>query len=195
MYLILNHVVGRGSAGTTYLGKYLQQEVAVKVAATNEMGFEGFTAELTSLKKLRHTNIIRFLGAIYNPSPLTYCLVLEYCDGGDLAVALSSKTPPKFFTTVASGVANGMFYLHKMGYMHRDIKPSNVLLSGAKAGSFVAKLTDFGLAVKVQNSSVKNGKELTAETGTYRYMVREHTFYLVESPLALDAHVVILRCA
>jgi len=98
-----------------------------------------------------------------------YCLVLEYCDGGDLSVALASNTPPKFFTNVSAGVANGIFYLHKMKYMHRDIKPSNVLLSGdPKSGKFVAKLTDFGLAVKMQNASVKN--DLTAETGTYRYM-------------------------
>ena len=144
----------------------------MKVAATSEMGLYGFTAELMSLKKLHHANIIRFLGAIYNPSPLTYCLVLEYCDGGDLAAALAGgNTPTKFFTNVASGVANGMFYLHKMKYLHRDIKPSNVLLAGdLKAGKIVAKLTDFGLAVKIQNSSVKNGQDLTAETGTYRYM-------------------------
>ena len=86
-------------------------------------------------------------------------------------MALTGDTPPRFFTNVASGVANGMFYLHKMKYMHRDIKPSNVLLSGdPKTEKFVAKLTDFGLAVKVQNSSARNGQELTAETGTYRYM-------------------------
>mmetsp|Transcript_7123 Transcript_7123/g.16190 ORF Transcript_7123/g.16190 Transcript_7123/m.16190 type:complete len:711 (+) Transcript_7123:178-2310(+) len=163
--------IGRGSAGTTYLGKYCQQDVAIKVAATSEMGLEGWTAELMTLKTLHHTNIIRFLGAIYNPSPLTYCVVLEYCGGGDLEVALTGNTPPKFFTNVASGVANGMYYLHKMKYMHRDIKPSNVLLSGdPKSGSFVAKLTDFGLAVTVQNASVNN---LTAETGTYRYMAPE----------------------
>ena len=164
--------VGRGSAGTTYLGRYCKQDVAVKVATTSEMGLYGFTAELLALKKLHHTNIIRFLGAIYNPSPLTYCLVLEFCDGGDLAVALARGcTPPKFFSNVASGVANGMFYLHKMKFMHRDIKPSNVLLSGdPRSGNFVAKLTDFGLAVKIQNPSVNNGRELTAETGTYRYM-------------------------
>jgi len=118
--------VGRGSAGTTYLAKYCQQDVAVKVAATSQMGLEGWTAELMSLKKLRHTNIIRFMGAIYNTSPLTYCLVLEYCDGGDLSDALAAgNTPPKFFTNVASGVANGLYYLHKMKYMHRDIKPEN----------------------------------------------------------------------
>ena len=51
---------------------------------------------------------------------MTYVLVLEYCDGGDLAVALNDVTPPNFFINVASGVANGMFYLHKMNYMHRD---------------------------------------------------------------------------
>jgi serine/threonine protein kinase len=56
-----------------------------------------------------------------------------------------------------------------MKYMHRDIKPGNVLLSGdPKSGKFVAKLTDFGLAVRVRDASVTN--ELTAETGTYRYM-------------------------
>ncbi|KAL7538067.1 hypothetical protein ACHAXR_010157 [Thalassiosira sp. AJA248-18] len=167
--------IGRGSAGTTYLGKYCQQKVAVKVAASSDMGLDGWTAELKSLKKLHHTNIIRFLGAIYNPSPLTYCLVLEYCDGGDLSVALADNTPPKFFNDVASGVATGVYYLHKMKFLHRDIKPSNVLLSGdPKSGNFVAKLTDFGLAVKVQNASVNDGKkELTAETGTYRYMAPE----------------------
>ena len=160
---------GRGSSGTTYLGKYCNQDVAIKVAATSEMGLEGWSAELMSLKKLHHTNVIRFMGSIYNTSPLMYCLVLEYCDGGDLSVALASNTPPKFFTNVSAGVANGIFYLHKMKYMHRDIKPSNVLLSGdPKSGKFVAKLTDFGLAVKMQNASVKN--DLTAETGTYRYM-------------------------
>lgn len=162
--------VGRGSAGTTYLGRYCQQDVAVKVAMISDMGLEGWKTELTSLKKLHHTNIVRFLGAIYNPSPLTYCLVLEYCDRGDLSMALAEATPPKFFTHVMSGVAEGLHYLHKMKYMHRDIKPSNVLLSGdLKSGHFVAKLTDFGLAVQVQNASVRSGKkELTAETGTYR---------------------------
>lgn len=167
--------IGRGSAGTTYLGKYANQDVAVKVAATSDMGLEGWKAELTSLKRMHHKNIIRFLGAIYNPSPLTYCLVLEYCDGGDLSVALAGTTPDKFFLNVTSDIARGLKYLHNKKYMHRDIKPSNVLLSGElKSGQFTAKLTDFGLAVKMQNTSVTNGKkELTAETGTYRYMAPE----------------------
>lgn len=73
---------------------------------------------------------------------------------------------------MASGVASGLLYLHKKKIMHRDVKPSNILLSGDLQGNFTAKLTDFGLAAILQhNSSVNNGGgDLTAETGTYRYM-------------------------
>lgn len=166
--------IGRGSAGTTYKGTYCNQEVAIKVASTSDMGLEGWQSELASLQKLHHVNIIRFFGAIYNQSPLTYCLVLEYCNGGDLSEALLRSTPPKFFSNVSSGVANALFYLHKNNFLHRDIKPANVLISGElQSGSFIVKLTDFGLAVKVQNASVSEKQELTAETGTYRYMSPE----------------------
>jgi len=172
--------IGRGAAGTTYLGKWCGQKVAIKVAAINDMGLDGWSNELKSLTKLHHCNIIHFLGAIYNPSPLTYCLVLEYCDGGDLDTVLHGNggrsTPPNFFETVAKGVASGLLYLHKKNIMHRDIKPGNVLLSGDLHGKFRAKLTDFGLAAMLQqNTSVNNcsGGDLTAETGTYRYMAPE----------------------
>ncbi len=170
--------IGRGAAGTTYMGKWCGQKVAIKVAAMNDIGLEGWSNELKSLTKLHHCNIIHFLGAIYNPSPLTYCLVLEYCNGGDLDSYLhgngGNNTPPNFFETVSKGVASGLLYLHKKNIMHRDIKPGNVLLSGDLKGNFTAKLTDFGLSAMLQtNASVNNGGDLTAETGTYRYMAPE----------------------
>lgn len=169
--------IGRGAAGTTYLGKWCGQQVAIKVAAINDIGLDGWSNELKSLTKLHHCNIIHFLGAIYNPSPLTYCLVLEYCNGGDLDLYLhgngGSSTPPNFFETVSKGVASGLLYLHKKNIMHRDIKPGNVLLSGDLKGNFTAKLTDFGLSAMLQNTSANNGGDLTAETGTYRYMAPE----------------------
>mmetsp|Transcript_8641 Transcript_8641/g.18152 ORF Transcript_8641/g.18152 Transcript_8641/m.18152 type:complete len:749 (-) Transcript_8641:74-2320(-) len=167
--------IGHGAAGTTYLGKLHGQRVAVKVASISDIGVEGWRTELTSLKRIHHTNIIRFLGAIYNPSPLIYCLVLEYCNGGDLSQVLKTRTPPNFFKTVAYDVASGLAYLHKKNILHRDVKPGNVLLHGdIQSGNFIAKLTDFGLAAIVQNnSSQARGDELSAETGTYRYMAPE----------------------
>ena len=68
--------IGRGCAGTTYIGKWQNQTVAIKVAAMTQMGVDGWGAEVRSLQKLHHPNIIRLYGAIYNDHPRTHCLVL-----------------------------------------------------------------------------------------------------------------------
>ena len=163
--------IGRGVGGTTYLAKWSGQDVAVKVAAITDLGVEGWHTEVNSLKRLHHPNVIRLLGSIYNHSPQTYGLVLEYCESGDLSSALQRATPSNFFWRVADDVANGMNYLHKKNILHRDIKPANVLLNGdVMGGNFTAKLSDFGVAI-MHHSSV--GEEHTAETGTYRWMAPE----------------------
>jgi len=162
--------VGRGNAGTTYLAKWSGQTVAVKVAALSDMGLEGWKAEVQTLQRLHHPNVIRLLGSIYNENPLTYCLVLEYCNAGDLSSALQLPAPQNFFFKVATDIANGMAYLHKRGVLHRDIKPSNVLIDGNVAsGSFTAKVSDFGVATTYEEADVNR----TAETGTYRWMAPE----------------------
>lgn len=168
--------IGRGLGGTTYLAKWNGTQVAVKVAAITDLGLEGWHTEVHSLKRLHHPHVIRLLGSIYNPSPQTYGLVLEYCNAGDLAAALQRPVPSNFFWKIADDVANGMSYLHRKNVLHRDIKPANVLLEGnIESGSFSAKLTDFGVAIMHQGD-----EEHTAETGTYRWMSPEvirHEYY------------------
>jgi mitogen-activated protein kinase kinase kinase 11 len=162
--------IGRGNAGTTYLAQWSGQTVAAKVAALSEMGLDGWKAEVQTLQRLHHPNVIRLLGSVYNENPLTYCLVLEYCNAGDLSNALQSPTPPDFFNRVATDVANGMAYLHKRGVLHRDIKPSNVLLDGnVHAGVFTSKVSDLGVATSYDEADPNR----TAETGTYRWMAPE----------------------
>ena len=164
--------IGRGLGGTTYLAKWGGLDVAVKVAAITDMGLEGWNTEVSSLQKLHHPNIIRLLGSIYNPNPCTYGLVLEFCEAGDLSVALTRWTPSNFFSGVSVDIANGLNYLHSKNVLHRDIKPGNVLLCGDLSnGKFTAKLTDFGVA-KMHQGGI-TGEEHTAETGTYRWMAPE----------------------
>lgn len=162
--------IGEGAAGTTYLAKWTGLEVAVKVASISENGLESWRTEVQALQKLHHPNIIRLLGSVYHQNPLTFCLVLEYCNAGDLDTALTkSPTAPNFFFHVAISIAKGVAYLHSRGVMHRDIKPENILIDGnVKSGNFQVKVTDFGVAT---DTSMLGDR--TAETGTYRWMAPE----------------------
>ena len=177
--------IGAGSAGTTYMAEWRGCNVAVKVAGYTGASMEGWRAEVDALTRLRHPNIVQYLGCVV--SPPTYCLVLEFCDAGDLYRALRLPAPPGLFLRVARAVAAGMAYLHRRQIMHRDLKSSNVLLTTAGG----VKLTDFGVAVQLSErgsiggpsygaSGVSSPMEtscdpLTTETGTYRWMAPEVT--------------------
>ena len=175
--------IGQGASGTTYLASWTGQQVAVKVASITEFGLEGWRTEVQALQKLHHPNIIRLLGSIYHQNPLTYCLVLEYCNAGNLATALKYPTPRNFFFHVSTSIANAMTYLHSRRIIHRDLKPGNVLCDGSIAsGNFVVKVTDFGVATEdgewpeTQQPIGGPGavpRNLTGETGTYRWMAPE----------------------
>jgi hypothetical protein len=104
--------IGQGTAGTTYLAKWSGQTVAVKVACLNEMGLDGWKTRVQSLQRLHHPNVIRLLGSVYNENPLMYCLVLEFCNAGNLSAALQRPTLPNFFFRVAGDIASGLAYLH-----------------------------------------------------------------------------------
>ena len=56
-------MIGKGSFGTTYLGKFDGQEVAIKcVRIEHEIEATTFLRELGALARIRHANIMTFLG-------------------------------------------------------------------------------------------------------------------------------------
>ena len=111
---------------------------------------------------LKHENICRMLGV--GSSRVCHALVYEYCAGGSLHSLLASSQPFEYLS-IALGVANGMAYLHSKDVIHRDLKSTNILLDDKGR----AKIADFGLSVVCSSG----GEELTAETGTYRWMAPE----------------------
>lgn len=92
-----------------------------------------------------------------------FCLAYEYCEGGSLLSLLSDSSRYYEYLPIALDIANAMAYLHSRNVIHRDLKPSNILLTRDHR----VKLGDFGMSV------ANTGQELTAETGTYRYMAPE----------------------
>ncbi|KAJ6341177.1 hypothetical protein OIU78_009366 [Salix suchowensis] len=80
-------------------------------------------------------------------------------------------------------ILEGIYYIHSHGYVHCDLKPENILLvsSSTKAGEFVAKIGDFGLAKK----SEKRDKKRKIDPylgGTTLYMAPETVANHVQEP-------------
>ncbi|XP_026393985.1 serine/threonine-protein kinase STY46-like [Papaver somniferum] len=160
--------VASGSYGDLYKGTYCSQEVAIKVLKperVNEDMQQEFAQEVYIMRKVRHKNVVQFIGACTKTPSL--CIVTEFMSGGSVYDFLHKhkgvfKLPS--LLKVAIDVSKGMNYLHQNNIIHRDLKAANLLMDENE----VVKVADFGVArVQVQSGV------MTAETGTYRWMAPE----------------------
>lgn len=170
----LVRVLGEGRTGKTYLADWNGQRVAAKVMNIEETAatptskkiksnLDELRRELHMVSKLSHPNIVRFMGA--SARPPRYILLFELCEGGDLGQMIRQKDRKYSFIQCALDIANGLAFLHRNDIIHRDVKPENLMLD--KNGR--VKVADFGLSCYASGASA----EVTAETGTYRYMAPE----------------------
>ncbi|KAI3733671.1 hypothetical protein L6452_13121 [Arctium lappa] len=172
-----SHLIGKGSFGEIVRACWRGTPVAVKrilpSLSDDKLVIQDFRHEVNLLVKLRHPNIVQFLGAVTEKKPLM--LITEYLRGGDLHQCLKEKGALSAATAVsfALDIARGMAYLHNEPnvIIHRDLKPRNVLLVNSNADHL--KVGDFGLSklIRVQNSH--DIYKMTGETGSYRYMAPE----------------------
>uniref|UniRef100_A0A6P4ANK8 non-specific serine/threonine protein kinase n=1 Tax=Ziziphus jujuba TaxID=326968 RepID=A0A6P4ANK8_ZIZJJ len=160
--------LGSGSYGDVYKGSYCSQEVAVKVLkperVTAEMLGE-FSQEVYIMRKIRHKNVVQFLGACTQHPNL--CIVTEFMSRGSLYDFLHKQKGVFNLASllkVAIDISKGMNYLHQNNIIHRDLKTANLLMDENE----VVKVADFGVARVQAQSGV-----MTAETGTYRWMAPE----------------------
>eukprot|EP00545_Synedropsis_sp_CCMP1620_P000309 CAMPEP_0119017948 /NCGR_PEP_ID=MMETSP1176-20130426/18167_1 /TAXON_ID=265551 /ORGANISM="Synedropsis recta cf, Strain CCMP1620" /LENGTH=975 /DNA_ID=CAMNT_0006971823 /DNA_START=314 /DNA_END=3241 /DNA_ORIENTATION=+ len=177
--LMLIETLGMGRVSTIYRAAWQQRRaenevsaltavemVALKVATVNQdtcdtLHVDELRREADIAAMLKHPNICDLIGVAADAE--CFCLAYEYCEGGSLLGLLSETSRYYEYLPIALDIANGMAYLHSRQVIHRDLKPSNVLLTRDHR----AKIADFGMSV------ANRGQELTAETGTYRYMAPE----------------------
>ncbi|KIH46380.1 hypothetical protein ANCDUO_23569 [Ancylostoma duodenale] len=84
--------------------------------------------EARIMRRLRHPNIVTFVGVVLVDHPLY--IILEYVQGGALDSYLrknKDKIKDDERLQLALGVAWGMEYLHKVNILHRDIAARNCL--------------------------------------------------------------------
>jgi predicted Ser/Thr protein kinase len=176
--LMLIETLGKGRVSTIYRAAWQKRPnaslqphggikmVALKVATVDPKSGDAFALdelrhEADIAAMLQHKNICDLVG-VANDSDC-FGLAYEFCEGGSLLDLLADSSRYYEYLPIALDIASGMAYLHSRNLIHRDLKPSNILMTNENR----AKVADFGMSV------ANYGQELTAETGTYRYMSPE----------------------
>lgn len=163
--------------GTFTIATWRGTKVAVKKLGdelfTDKDKVRAFRDELELLQKIRHPNVVQFLGAVTQSNPMM--IVTEYLPKGDLRLFLKRKGALKPISALkfAMDIARGMNYLHENKpepIIHRDLEPSNIL----RADSGHLKVADFGISELLKvTKTVKQGTNMSYHDTTWRYVAPE----------------------
>ncbi|XP_035666927.1 serine/threonine-protein kinase Nek2-like isoform X1 [Branchiostoma floridae] len=151
------YTIGTGSYGTC---KKVRRRTDGKVLVWKEMDYGTMSeaeksmlvSEVNLLRELKHQHIVRYYDRIIDRSNTTIYIVMEYCEGGDLASLISRCRRErryleedmiwKLFFQICLALKECHNRRDGKTFLHRDLKPANVFLDANKD----VKLGDFGLA-------------------------------------------------
>ncbi|KAF5471501.1 hypothetical protein F2P56_008289 [Juglans regia] len=170
-----SEVIGVGGFGAVYKGilPATGSEVAVKkIVRSSTRGMREFAAEIESLGRLRHKNLVNLQGWCKHKNDLL--IVYDYIPNGSLD-SLIYKPKNNFVLSwekrfsILKGIASGLLYLHEeweQVVIHRDVKSSNVLIDA----EMNPRLGDFGLARLYDHDKLSH---TTNVVGTIGYIAPE----------------------
>ncbi|KAF8023555.1 hypothetical protein BT93_F0919 [Corymbia citriodora subsp. variegata] len=175
------NIIGKGGAGIVYRGLMPDgADIAIKQLvgrAGSGHSDHGFSAEIKTLGRIRHRNIVRLLGYVSKKD--ANLLLYEYMPNGSLGELLhGSKGGHLQWETryrIAMEAAKGLCYLHhdcSPLIIHRDVKSNNILLDS----EFEAHVADFGLAKFLQDAGASEC--MSSVAGSYGYIAPEYAYTL-----------------
>jgi serine/threonine protein kinase len=139
--------IGRGSQGAVYAVRHLVEGrlyVMKRMHILEPEARRTALCEAETLHRLQHTAIVGYRDSFLDDEDL--CIVMEYCEGGDLAARLAARhdsplTEEQLLQWLVQ-LALALHHVHDRGVLHRDIKSHNVFVT--QKGQL--KLGDFGIA-------------------------------------------------
>ncbi|KAF0894032.1 hypothetical protein E2562_033912 [Oryza meyeriana var. granulata] len=171
--LELKERVGAGSFGTVYRADWHGSDVAVKVLTDQDVGeaqLKEFLREIAIMKRVRHPNVVLFMGAVTKCPHLS--IVTEYLPRGSLFRLINKASTGEMLDLrrrlrMALDVAKGINYLHCLNppIVHWDLKTPNMLVDK----NWSVKVGDFGLSRFKANTFISS----KSVAGTPEWMAPE----------------------
>jgi serine/threonine protein kinase len=169
--LVIGERIGLGSYGEVYRAEWNGTEVAVKKFLDQDFSgdaLEEFRREVRIMRRLRHPNVVLFMGAVTRPPNLS--IVTEFLPRGSLYRLIHRPNihiDEKRRIRMALDVAKGMNCLHSSipTIVHRDLKSPNLLVDK----NWAVKVCDFGLS-RLKHNTFLSSK---STAGTPEWMAPE----------------------
>ena len=165
--------IGTGGMATVYKAKdkVLKRNVAVKILrdefTTDEEFIKRFNVEAQAVASLTHPNIVSVYDVGHEGN--LYYIVMELVKGKTLKeiIVEDGALGWKWSVKIAMQIASALETAHRNNIVHRDIKPHNIIITE----DGVAKVTDFGIAKAVSNSTIT---AFGTTIGSVHYFSPEH---------------------
>ncbi|XP_042029286.1 serine/threonine-protein kinase CTR1 isoform X3 [Salvia splendens] len=166
--------VGAGSFGTVHRAEWHGSDVAVKVLTIQDFHddqLKEFLREVAIMKRVRHPNVVLFMGAVTRRPHLS--IVTEYLPrSGSLFRLIHRPAAGEILDQrrrlrMALDVAKGINYLHRLSppIVHWDLKSPNLLVDR----NWTVKVCDFGLSRFKANTFISS----KSVAGTPEWMAPE----------------------
>ena len=130
-----------------------------------------FEEECRLLSRVRHPNIVQFLGVHFQEGVPAPVLVMEFLHTNlTTCIEHYGILPKEISYSILHDVALGLCYLHSQTppIIHRDLSSNNVLLTA----NMTAKISDLGVA-RMHNLTAQQLSQLTQVPGTIAFMPPE----------------------
>ena len=170
--------LGQGSYATVVEMNYMGLKCAGKMIheVLLEQGDSSYTIrrfeeECRILSRIRHPNIVQFLGVHFKEKGRVPILVMEFLPTNlTSCIEKHGALPKETSYSILHDVALGLCYLHSQEplIIHRDLSANNVLLTH----NMEAKISDLGVA-RMLNLSPLQVSRMTKAPGTPAYMPPE----------------------
>ena len=151
--MLSDELIGEGSYGAVVKGTYCSTPIAAKsmhpILQRSARFMKQFKNEMYTLQKIRHPNIVTFIGEYKN------FIIMECVEGGSLHELVedlrSGKRTVVFKQkmSILVDISRALEAIHNNSILHRDLSSSNVLLTKGLS----AKISDFGVCVPFTSPS------------------------------------------